>query len=59
MQNYKIIIEYDGSNFVGWQRQDNGISIQQLVEEAIQKLSKQKITLLIPTIINIFFQIRL
>ncbi len=45
MQNYKIIIEYDGSNFVGWQRQDNGISIQQLVEEAIQKLSKQKITL--------------
>ena len=43
MQNYKIIIEYDGSNFVGWQRQDNGISIQQLVEEAIQKLSKQKI----------------
>ena len=45
MQNYKITIEYDGSNFVGWQRQDNGISIQQLVEEAIQKLSKQKITL--------------
>ena len=55
MQNYKIIIEYDGSNFVGWQRQDNGISIQQLVEEAIQKLSKQKIILLM--IIDILKQI--
>ena len=45
MNNYKIIIEYDGTNFVGWQRQDNGISIQQLIEESIQKLTKEKITL--------------
>ena len=45
MYNYKIILEYDGTNYVGWQRQENGASIQQLVEEAIEKLSKQKITL--------------
>ena len=45
MPNYKIILEYDGTNYVGWQRQENGSSIQQLVEEAIEKLSKQKITL--------------
>ena len=38
MYNYKITIEYDGTNFVGWQRQENGISIQQLIEESIQKL---------------------
>ena len=38
MHNYKITIEYDGTNFVGWQRQENGISIQQLIEESIQKL---------------------
>ena len=37
MHNYKITIEYDGSDFVGWQRQDNGLSIQQLIEESIQK----------------------
>ena len=43
MQNYKIIIEYDGTNFVGWQRQDNGLSIQQLIEEAIEKLTSNKI----------------
>ena len=45
MNNYKIIIEYDGTNFVGWQRQDNGLSIQQLIEEAIQKLSNEIVTI--------------
>tara|TARA_B100000963_G_C22596877_1_gene658299 strand:+ start:510 stop:1292 length:783 start_codon:yes stop_codon:yes gene_type:complete len=42
MHNYKIIIEYDGTNFVGWQRQENGISIQQLIEDSICKLSNNK-----------------
>ena len=41
MPNYKITLEYDGTNSVVWQRQENGPSIQQLVEEAIEKLSKQ------------------
>ena len=44
MPNYKITLEYDGTNYVGWQRQENGPSVQQFVEEAIEKLSKQKIT---------------
>ena len=43
MNNYKIIIEYDGTNFVGWQKQDNGLSVQQLIEEAIEKLTSNKI----------------
>ena len=42
MYNYKITIEYEGTNFVGWQRQDNGLSVQQLIEESIQKLSNSK-----------------
>ena len=42
MHNYKITIEYDGTNFVGWQRQENGVSVQQLVEEAIEKLTNNK-----------------
>ena len=41
MHKYKLTIEYDGKNFVGWQRQANGISIQSSIEEAIKKLSKQ------------------
>ena len=32
---YKLIIEYDGGPFVGWQRQDNGASVQQSLEDAV------------------------
>ena len=28
MTRYKLLIEYDGSPFVGWQRQSNGTSVQ-------------------------------
>jgi tRNA pseudouridine38-40 synthase len=37
MPRYKLTIEYDGSDFVGWQRQVNGPSIQAAVEAAIQR----------------------
>ena len=43
MPKYKLIVEYDGFNFVGWQRQENGISIQSCLEDAILKLSKEKV----------------
>jgi tRNA pseudouridine38-40 synthase len=39
MPRYKLIIEYDGTPFVGWQRQINGRSVQQAVEEAIEGFS--------------------
>jgi len=45
MHNYKITIEYDGTDFVGWQRQENGLSIQQLIEDSIYKLSNKKTTI--------------
>ena len=37
MFKYKITIEYDGTDFVGWQRQENGPSIQSSIEKAIKK----------------------
>ena len=43
MFNYLIKIEYNGSKFVGWQSQKNGISIQEKVEKALKKIFKIKI----------------
>ena len=45
MFTYQILIEYDGTNFVGWQRQKNGISIQGSIEKVLKKLLKQKVLL--------------
>ena len=38
MRTFKLTLSYDGTNYVGWQRQINGISIQQVVEEAFAPL---------------------
>ena len=43
MVRYKLTIEYDGSFFHGWQRQDNAISVQQVLEEAIFAYSGEKV----------------
>ena len=32
---YKLTLEYDGSGFVGWQRQTNGLSVQEVIEAAV------------------------
>ena len=45
MFTYQIIIEYDGTDFVGWQKQKNGPSIQQSVEKILTKILKEKIIL--------------
>ncbi len=37
MPRYKLTIEYDGSPFSGWQRQDNAPSVQQAIEEAMER----------------------
>jgi tRNA pseudouridine38-40 synthase len=44
MTRYRLVIEYNGGPFVGWQRQDNGASIQGALEDAIEKLSGVRVT---------------
>ena len=41
---YRLTIEYDGGPFSGWQRQENGPSVQGALEDAIHKLSGETVT---------------
>ena len=41
MPRYKLTIEYDGLAYCGWQRQANGLSVQQTIEEALFKFTGQ------------------
>ncbi len=43
MARYKLTLEYDGRGFVGRQRQDNGPSIQQALECAIERFSGESV----------------
>ena len=45
MHRYQILIEYVGTNFIGWQIQSKGQSIQKIIQIKISKLLKEKINL--------------
>ncbi|MEI6101280.1 MAG: tRNA pseudouridine(38-40) synthase TruA [Eubacteriales bacterium] len=41
----KLVIEYDGTAYSGWQRQEKDSSVQQTIEEALETLTREKIVL--------------
>ena len=43
MFTYQINVEYLGTNFVGWQIQKNGLSVQEVLEKVLSKFLKEKI----------------
>ena len=43
MPRYRLVLEYDGAEFVGWQRQANGLAVQQVVEEAVEKFCGERV----------------
>src|SRR5689334_19311748 len=44
MPRYKLTIEYDGTGLVGWQRQPNGMSVQELLETAVRRFCGETAT---------------
>ena len=43
MRRIHLIVEYDGTNYAGWQRQENALAVQQVLEEALSKLTRERI----------------
>ncbi|MFX0548436.1 tRNA pseudouridine(38-40) synthase TruA [Hathewaya histolytica] len=38
MKNIKLTIEYDGTNYSGWQKQNNSLSVQEVIEKSLEEL---------------------
>ena len=45
MPRYKLVIEYDGGPFVGWQAQDNGVSVQGVLTDAVAAFAGERVIL--------------
>jgi tRNA pseudouridine38-40 synthase len=45
MTRWRLTVEYDGGPFMGWQRQDHGPSVQQALEEAIERMTGEAVRL--------------
>ncbi len=45
MRNIKLVIEYDGKDYNGWQKQPNKLNIQGTIEQAIKQITKEDVEL--------------
>jgi tRNA pseudouridine38-40 synthase len=46
MRNIRLLLEYDGTAYHGWQRQKNALSIQEVMETALAKMTQEPVKLL-------------
>lgn len=46
MRNIKLVIEYDGKDFNGWQKQPNKLNIQGTIEKAIEQITGEEVELM-------------
>ena len=45
MHRYRLTVEYDGTPYVGFQRQSNGYAVQEAIEKAVKKFTGEEVTL--------------
>ena len=45
MRRIQLTVEYDGTNYAGWQRQSNALAVQQVIEEALARLTGERVVL--------------
>ena len=50
----KALVSYDGFNYAGWQKQENALGIQQVIEEALYKITKEKRMLVFMHLVKFF-----
>ena len=53
MRNIRITLAYEGTAYSGFQRQENSITVQEILETALQKLTGTKTTLYFLSLIHI------
>jgi tRNA pseudouridine38-40 synthase len=46
MRNIRLLIEYDGTNYHGWQVQPNALTIQEVIEKKIEVMTQQRVRLI-------------
>ena len=46
MRNIKLLIEYDGTNYHGWQTQTNAASIQETIQDTLRKITQEEVKLI-------------
>lgn len=44
--NYKMVVQYEGKKYSGWQRQKNALSIQEVIEEKIKLITSESVNLI-------------
>ena len=46
MRRIRLTVAYDGTNYVGWQVQPNGVSIEEILNRELSRMLKEKITVI-------------